>query len=149
MQVLRMVSSLWLPITSPFTSREHWIDFAVLSLSPWGRTASQLINMSAIQFGDSGFPFSSFSGIGMGRYSSSHGSWIFGVCSFAGTVNELPWIIWSAHQKQLILQFHHHCSIHQFPAGVNISKEQLVYWSLIPNAPFRCLNFLPVLDSEY
>ena len=42
----------------------------------------------------------------------------------------------------------HRWSIHQVTAGVKISEEQLVHWSLIPNASFHCLCYLMVLDSN-
>ena len=93
MKALRMGSSLWLPTTFPFTSRECQITFARLSLYLGGRKNLALINVSAIEFGESGVPFSSIasgSGIGMGKTYSSHGSQGFSVCSFAGTVNESP-----------------------------------------------------------
>ena len=91
-----MESSLWLPITYQFKPRERRITFEIMSLFPRGRKTTALINVSEIEVGESDVYFSyilSDSGIDMRRSSSSHGYWGFGVCSFAGTVNESPWII--------------------------------------------------------
>ena len=57
-------------------------------------------------------------------------------------------LFWFLYQKQLVLKFQLHCSIHQVAAGVNIPKEQLLHWYLIPTASFRWLHYFPVLDSD-